>query len=96
MSKFLKPEVKASLLKAKASKQEITKQIELLQETRARLEQVSQDIDIAMMSVENKYNSVLVGLGNLSNKIDATNKGFNLLLAVAVAIGTGLISLLLR
>lgn len=96
MSKFLKPEVKASLLKTKATKQELEELLRVVRETRGRAEQVSFDIDLAFMGVEERQRSVMVGLGNLATKVTSVNRTLVTIRALLLGIGVGLIALLFR
>ena len=96
MSKFLKPEVKASLLKTKATKQELEELLRVVRETRGRAEQVSFDIDLAFMGVEERQRSVMVGLGNLATKFTSVNRTLVTIQALLLGIGVGLIALLFR
>ena len=96
MSKFLKPEVKASLLKARTTKQELEELLRVVRETRGRAEQVSFDIDLAFMGVEDRQRSTMVGLGNLADKFSGISRTLTTIQILLLGLGIGFIALLFR
>lgn len=98
MTEFLKPEVKKMLIQnAGTLNDSYAQQVRLdgrLTELRDGLDRITQDIDINNGFVEDHYKMIVLDLKQANRAILKQERQQQLILAVLIAIGTGLMALL--